>query len=151
MNYQELAKELNRPVSTVRKWRADITKISGINFTTIKVKNGKGRKNRTTYDFSKEDVEKIKCFMHLVIKGKIKEQAITQIFGNEELKKQKSELDNLTLLTKLLKNQTSSIEELQKYQDIIQRKLEILTNEVSELTNRVETLENKGLKNIFKK
>lgn len=53
MNYKELAVKLNRPYNTIRKWRGEIEKLSGHNFKRIKVKNGRARKNRTTYDFQK--------------------------------------------------------------------------------------------------
>lgn len=148
MNYQELAKELNRPVSTVRKWRADITRISGVTFNYIKVRNGRGRKNRTTYNFSNEDVEKFKLFMNRLKEEKSKEQAIIQVFGSETLEKKKNDEKQIALLLKALKIQNSTIDELKKNQKEIQRQLTVSTNE---LNNRVEKLENKGIKNIFKK
>lgn len=55
MNYAELANQINRPYNTVRKWRNEITAVSGYEFTRIKVRNGRGRRqNRTTYDFSEK-------------------------------------------------------------------------------------------------
>ncbi|MTD40383.1 hypothetical protein GIX45_17510 [Erwinia sp. CPCC 100877] len=144
MNYQELAKELKRPLSTVRKWRADITRVSGVDFAYIKVKNGQGRRNRTTYDFSREDVEKFKQFMDVLEEGRNKEQAITQVFGSETSRKKKSDEEKIVLLTKVLKIQSTTIDELKQNQKEMQRQL-------TALTNRLEGLENKGIKNIFKK
>lgn len=144
MNYQELSAELNRPLSTIRKWRAEIERISGIDFERIKIRNGKRRKNRTTYDFTQKDVENFKDFIKLLKEGKSKEQAIILTFGSVELRKKKSEEEKIALLNnRLLK--------LENDQHDIQRQITLLLNEVRSISSQVESLENKGFKNIFRK
>lgn len=144
MNYQELSAELNRPLSTIRKWRAEIERISGIDFERIKVRNGKRRKNRTTYDFTQKDVENFKDFIKLLKEGKSKEQAIILTFGSVELRKKKSEEKKTALLNKRLLK-------LENDQHDIQSQITLLLNEVRTISGRVESLENKGFKNIFRK
>lgn len=144
MNYQELSAELNRPLSTIRKWRAEIERISGINFERIKVSNGKRRKNRTTYDFTQQDVENFKDFIKLLKEGKSKEQAIILTFGSVELRKKKNEEEKTALLNKRLLK-------LENDQYDIQRQITFLLKEVRTISSRVESLENKGFKNIFRK
>ena len=95
MNYHELAETLHRPYNTVRKWRGEIAAISGIDFERIKVRNGRGRKNRTTYDFSSHDLENFKKLNALLQSGTSKIEAITQIFGNEKREAENAKADEL--------------------------------------------------------
>ncbi|MGN1395463.1 MAG: hypothetical protein ACI4WD_02965, partial [Lactococcus garvieae] len=98
MNYQNLADKLNRPYNTIRKWRGEIEKISGHHFKRIKVRNGKGRKNRTTYDFSEDDLEDFIEFEKLLSEGKRKEVAISEIWGNLVEEKQSEQDERLSRL-----------------------------------------------------
>ena len=151
MNYQNLADKLNRPYNTIRKWRGEIEKISGHQFKRIKVRNGKGRKNRTTYDFSEDDLEDFIEFEKLLSEGKNKEAAISEIWGNLVEEKQSEQNERLSRLIRNFNIAKSKIETLEKKNKISERELATLHNEVVALTNRVEALENKGLKNILKK
>ncbi|MFA9336770.1 hypothetical protein [Lactococcus sp. SK2-659] len=123
MNYRELAEAIDRPYNTIRKWRGEITKISGNEFNRIKVRNGRGRKNRTAYDFDDLDVKCFKEFDRLLKTGKNKVEAIREVFGNKE------------------------VEELQKEQS----ELDTLRTNTSDLTERIKNLENRGLMNKLKK
>ncbi|MBL1223911.1 hypothetical protein [Enterococcus sp. BWR-S5] len=143
MNYQELATTLNRPLSTVRKWRADIAKIRGYDFEQMKVWTGRGRKCRIAYYFSLEQVEKFKELNKLLQSGEGKEQAITQVFGSKE-QEEKTLEEKMSTLAKVLQSQLKKNEEMEK-------QLIALTRKNNDLTDRVEALENKGLKSIFKK
>ena len=151
MNYQNLADKLNRPYNTIRKWRGEIEKISGHQFKRIKVRNGKGRKNRTTYDFSEDDLEDFLEFEKLLSEGKRKEEAISEIWGNLVEEKQSEQDERLSRLIRNFNIAKSKIETLEKKNKVSERELATLHNEVVALTNRVEALENKGFKNIFKK
>ena len=151
MNYQKLADNLNRPYNTIRKWRGEIEKISGHHFKRIKVRNGKGRKNRTTYDFSEDDLEDFLEFEKLLSEGKRKEAAISEIWGNLVEEKQSEQDERLSRLIRNFNIAKSKIETLEKKNKVSERELATLHNEVVALTNRVEALENKGFKNIFKK
>ena len=151
MNYQNLADKLNRPYNTIRKWRGEIEKISGHQFKRIKVRNGKGRKNRTTYDFSEDDLEDFIEFEKLLSEGKRKEDVISEIWGNLAEEKQSEQDERLSRLIRNFNIAKSKIEILEKKNKVSERELATLHNEVVALTNRVEALENKGFKNIFKK
>lgn len=151
MNYQNLADKLNRPYNTIRKWRGEIEKISGHQFKRIKVKNGKGRKNRTTYDFSEDDLENFLEFEKLLSEGKRKEDAISEIWGNLVEEKQSEQDERISRLIRNFNIAKLKIETLEKKNEVSERELATLHNEVMALTNRVEALENKGFKNIFKK
>lgn len=151
MNYRELAEAIDRPYNTVRKWRGEITKISGNEFKRIKVKNGRGRKNRTTYDFNELDVKCFKELDGLLKTGTNKVEAIYEVFGNkevEELQKQKSDFEILERKSQALRRQIVALSK--RIQDQ-QSELDTLKTKTSVLTERIETLEKRGIKNIFNK
>ncbi|MDG6188456.1 hypothetical protein [Lactococcus formosensis] len=151
MNYHELADALHRPYNTVRKWRGEIAAISGIDFERIKVRNGRGRKNRTTYDFSSHDLDNFKKLNVLLQLGTSKIEAITQIFGNEKREAENAKADEL-LKVKLNINLTiRKIKHLEEENKELKSELSTLHRTLNALTNRVQALENKSLKNIFKK
>lgn len=151
MNYKELAVKINRPYNTIRKWRGEIEKFSGHHFKRIKVKNGKGRKNRTTYDFSKDDLQDFLELEKLLSDGKSKEYAISKIWGNLAKEKHSERDDRLSRLTRNFNIAKGKIKTLEDKNQVLQRNNTTLHNQVMALTKRVEALENKGLKNIFKK
>jgi predicted nucleic acid-binding Zn-ribbon protein len=151
MNYRELAEAIDRPYNTVRKWRGEITKISGNEFKRIKVRNGRGRKNRTTYDFNELDVKCFKELDGLLKTGTNKVEAIYEVFGNkefEELQKQKSDFEILERKSQALRRQIVALSK--RIQDQ-QSELDTLKTKTSDLTERIETLEKRGIKNIFNK
>lgn len=151
MNYQDLAKALNRPYNTVRKWRGEIEKISGHQFNRIKVRNGKGRKNRTTYNFSKDDLNDFIEFEKLLSEGKSKVAAISEIWGNLVEEEQSKQDERISRLIRNFNIAKSKIETLERKNEVLERELTTLYNRITALTNRVEALEDKGFKNIFRK
>ncbi|WP_407350116.1 hypothetical protein VNN41_06945 [Lactococcus garvieae] len=151
MNYQDLAQAINRPYNTVRKWRGDIEEISGHQFHRIKVKNGRGQKHRVAYDFSKEDVQDFLEFKKLLLSGKSKEKAISEIWGNLAEEIQDKQEDRLTRLTRNFNIAKSKIKVLEDKKQALQREIYTLKNQLTALSNRVEALENKGIINKFKK
>lgn len=151
MNYHELADALNRPYNTVRKWRGEIAAISGIDFERIKVRNGRGRKNRTTYDFSSHDLENFKKLNILLQSGTSKIEAITQIFGNEKREAEKAKADELLKVKVNINLTIRKIKHLEEENKELKSELSTLNRTLNALTDRVQALENKSLKNIFKK
>lgn len=151
MNYHELADAINRPYNTVRKWRGEIAAISGIDFERIKVRNGRGRKNRTTYDFSSHDLENFKKLNVLLQSGTSKIEAITQIFGNEKREAENAKADELLKVKVNINLTIRKIKHLEEENKELKSELSTLHRTLNALTNRVQALENKSLKNIFKK
>lgn len=151
MNYHELAEALHRPYNTVRKWRGEIAAISGIDFERIKVRNGRGRKNRTTYDFSSHDLENFKKLNILLQSGTSKIEAITQIFGNEKREAENAKADELLKVKVNINFTIRKIKHLEEENKELKSELSTLNKTLNALTNRVQALENKSLKNIFKK
>ncbi|MGF2925469.1 hypothetical protein ACFX18_09380 [Lactococcus garvieae] len=151
MNYHELADALHRPYNTVRKWRGEIAAISGIDFERIKVRNGRGRKNRTTYDFSSHDLENFKKLNILLQSGTSKIEAITQIFGNEKREAEIAKADELLKVKVNINLTIRKIKHLEEENKELKSELSTLHRTLNALTDRVQALENKSLKNIFKK
>lgn len=151
MNYHELADALHRPYNTVRKWRGEIAAISGIDFERVKVRNGRGRKNRTTYDFSSHDLENFKKLNVLLQSGTSKIEAITQIFGNEKREAENAKADELLKVKVNINFTIRKIKHLEEENKELKSELSTLNKTLNALTNRVQALENKSLKNIFKK
>lgn len=151
MNYHELAEALNRPYNTIRKWRGEIEKVSGYRFKRIKVRNGRGRKNRTTYDFSEEDLQDFIEFEKLLMDGKNKENAISEIWGNLAEEKSSEQEDRLSRLTCNFNNAKGKIRDLEKHNKNLQSDIATLHNQAMALAKRVKALENKGFMNKLKK
>lgn len=151
MNYHELADALHRPYNTVRKWRGEIATISGIDFERVKVRNGRGRKNRTTYNFSSHDLENFKKLNVLLQSGTSKIEAITQIFGNEKREAELAKADELLKVKVNINLTIGKIKHLEEENKELKSELSTLNRTLNALTNRVQALENKSLKNIFKK
>jgi len=151
MNYHELAEALHRPYNTVRKWRGEIATISGIDFERVKVRNGRGRKSRTTYDFSSHDLENFKKLNALLQSGTSKIEAITQIFGNEKREAENAKADELLKIKININFTIRKIKHLEEENKELKSELSTLNRTLNALTNRVQALENKSLKNIFKK
>lgn len=151
MNYHELADALHRPYNTVRKWRGEIAAISGIDFERIKVRNGRGRKNQTTYDFSSHDLENFKKLNILLQSGTSKIEAITQIFGNEKREAEIAKADELLKVKVNINLTIRKIKHLEEENKELKSELSTLHRTLNALTDRVQALENKSLKNIFKK
>lgn len=151
MNYHELADALHRPYNTVRKWRGEIAAISGIDFERVKVRNGRGRKNRTTYVFSSHDLENFKKLNALLQSGTSKIEAITQIFGNEKREAENAKADELLKVKVNINLTIRKIKHLEEENKELKSELSTLHRTLNALTDRVQALENKSLKNIFKK
>lgn len=151
MNYHQLADALHRPYNTVRKWRGEIAAISGIDFERVKVRNARGRKNRTTYDFSSHDLENFKKLNVLLQSGTSKIEAITQIFGNEKREAENAKADELLKVKVNINLTIRKIKHLEEENKELKSELSTLHRTLNALTNRVQALENKSLKNIFKK
>lgn len=151
MNYQKLADNFNRSYNTIRKQRGEIEKISGHHFKRIKVRNGKGRRNRTTYDFSEDDLKDFIEFEKLLSEGKNKEAAISEIWDNLVEEKQSEQDERLSRLIRNFNIAKGKIRDLEKYNKTLQSDIATLHNQVMALTNRVEALENKGFMNKLKR
>lgn len=151
MNYRELAEAIDRPYNTIRKWRGEITKISGNEFNRIKVRNGRGRKNRTAYDFDDLDVKCFKEFDRLLKTGKNKVEAIREVFGNKEVEELQKEQSDFELLKRQDKALRGQIVALSKRIQSQQSELDTLRTNTSDLTERIKNLENRGLMNKLKK
>jgi hypothetical protein len=151
MDYAELANQINRPYNTVRKWRNEITTLSGYEFTRIKVRNGrKRRQNRTTYDFSEKDVIKFLQLNQLLQSGVSKMDAIAQCFGNKELEQKEQQEDKFQKIIKVYQSQSNKIKHLIQCEENLQRQLAMLNQTVDDLLDRVKALENKEFMTKFK-
>ena len=105
----------------------------------------KGEKNRTTYNFSKDNLDDFLEFEKLLSEGKRKVATISEIQGNLVEEKQSEQNESLSRLIRNFNIAKSKIETLEKKNKISEKELATLHNEVMALSNRVETLENKAL------
>ena len=115
------------------------------------MRNGKGRRNRTTYDFSEDDLKDFIEFEKLLSEGKNKEAAISEIWGNLAEEKRSEQESRITRLTRNFNIAKGKIRDLEKYNKTLQSDIATLHNQVMALTNRVEALENKGFMNKLKR
>lgn len=151
MNYQELASKLNRPYNTVRKWRGEITKISGYEFKRIKTRNRRGIKNKLVYDFDNDELD---CFIEIsesLNSGKTLKQAITEIFGNLEDTERKNKLDRDKVQDRKIIVLNKKINVLQTELDSLSKTSSAQAIIIKEYENRLQALEQpKGMKKLFK-
>ena len=76
---------MGRSRSTIRKWRAEIEKLSGYHFKKIRVSA-----HQYDFDFSQEELQKFISLVNVLDNKGTLHEAITQSFGNQALKKSSS-------------------------------------------------------------
>lgn len=76
--------------------------------------------------------------------------AITQCFGNKEIKQKEQQEDKFQKIIKAYQSQSNKVKLLIQHEERLQRQLAMLNHTVDDLLDRVAALENKGFMTKFK-
>jgi predicted transcriptional regulator len=131
IDYNEVAQQVKRSRSTVRKWRSKIEEVSGHKFKSARIS-----RSLYGYDFNKAEVKQFIQLAQSLEAGNTLKTAITQSFGNKQLEAFKEKNNRIKKLEREVQKQ-------QINQELLQEQLYTLTQESEQLRHRLETLENK--------
>ena len=143
MNYQDVAKELSRSPTTIRKWCPRITELSGYKFTFEEVYLSR-RKQQLIPKFTKQDLSKFKQLAKILDNTNNLEQAIFTVYGNSKAKREQSYKEEIT-------KEIESIDDWYSEEiDNLKEKINNLVKTVNSQSKRIAKLEefNSKLENI---
>ena len=131
MDYKDIAREVGRSPTTVRKWCPRITELSGHTFTTKSIYQGRSKAPLKKYVFSDNDLIKFKELAKLLSETNDFNYSVYEVYGNLKAKRERD-----------LRKDIDDLEDycLDKIESLVEqiKNLEI-NNQL--LNNRIATLE----------
>lgn len=89
MDYKDIAKEVNRSPTTVRKWCPRITELSGYHFTFKKNYRGRNKEPLKQFVFTDDDLIKFKKLTKLLIETNDFNYSVFEVYGNLKAKRER--------------------------------------------------------------
>ena len=131
MDYKDIAREVGRSPTTVRKWCPRITELSGYTFTTKSIYQNKKKAPLKKYVFSDDDLVKFKELAKLLTETNDFSYSVYEVYGNLKVKRERD-----------LRNDIDELDEycLDKFDDF-KNEIESLKTNNQLLSNRIATLE----------
>lgn len=131
MDYRDIAREVDRSPTTVRKWCPRITELSGYQFTFKKVYRGRNKEPLKQFVFTDDDLVKFKELAKLLTETNDFSYSIYEVYGNLKAKRERD-----------LRNDIDELDEycLDKFDDF-KNEIESLKTTNQLLSNRIATLE----------
>ena len=131
MDYKDIAREVGRSPTTIRKWCPRITELSGHTFTTKSIYQGRSKAPLKKYVFSDNDLIKFKELAKLLSETNDFNYSVYEVYGNLKAKRERD-----------LRKDIDDLEDycLDKIESLVEqiKNLEI-NNQL--LNNRIATLE----------
>lgn len=131
MNYKDIAREVGRSPTTVRKWCPRITELSGYHFTFKNFYRGRNKEPLKQFVFTDDDLIKFKELAKLLSETSDFNYSVYEIYGNlkatreRDLRKDIEDLDDYCL---------------SKFESLVKQIKNLETNHQL-LSNRIATLE----------
>ena len=140
MNYKDIAREVGRSPTTVRKWCPRITELSGYQFTFKKGYNGRNKEPLKQFVFTDNDLTKFKELAKLLTDTNDFSYSIFEVYGNLKGKRERDLKKYIDDLDDYYFNQLDSLK----------KKIKNLETNNQLLSNKIATLEqfNSRLKKI---
>ena len=117
MDYKDIAREVGRSPTTIRKWCPRITELSGHTFTTKSIYQGRSKAPLKKYVFSDNDLIKFKELAKLLSETNDFNYSVYEVYGNlkakqeRDLRKDIDDLDDYCLYKfESLENKIKSLE-----------------------------------------
>ena len=131
MDYNDIAKEVSRSPTTVRKWCPRITELSGHTFTTKSIYQGRSKAPLKKYVFSDNDLIKFKELAKLLSETNDFNYSVYEVYGNLKAKRERD-----------LRKDIDDLEDycLDKIESLVEQIKNLETNNQL-LNNRIATLE----------
>ena len=141
MDYKDIAREVDRSPTTVRKWCPRITELSGHTFTTKSIYQGRSKAPLKKYVFSDNDLIKFKELAKLLSETNDFNYSVYEVYGNlkakqeRDLRKYIDDLDDYCL---------SKFESLVKQIKHLETNNQLLSNRIAileQFNSRLEKIE----------
>ena len=131
MDYKDIAREVGRSPTTIRKWCPRITELSGHTFTTKSIYQGRSKAPLKKYVFSDNDLIKFKELAKLLSKTNDFNYSVYEVYGNLKAKRERD-----------LRKDIDDLEDycLDKIESLVEQIKNLETNNQL-LSNRIATLE----------
>ena len=131
MDYKDIAKEVDRSPTTVRKWCSRITELSGYQFTFKKIYRGRNKEPLKQFVFKDDDLIKFKELAKLLSETNDFNYSVYEVYGNLKAKRERD-----------LRKDIDDLEDycLDKIESLVEQIKNLETNNQL-LNNRIATLE----------
>ena len=131
MDYKDIAREVDRSPTTVRKWCPRITELSGYQFTFKKIYRGRNKEPLKQFVFTDDDLIKFKELAKLLIETNDFNYSVYEVYGNLKAKRERD-----------LRKDIDDVDDycLSKFENLVKQINTLKTNNQL-LNNRVATLE----------
>ena len=131
MDYKDIARQVGRSPTTVRKWCPRITELSGYIFTTKSIYQGRSKAPLKKYVFSDDDLVKFKELAKLLSETNDFNYSVFEVYGNLKAKRERD-----------LRKDIDDLEDycLDKIESLVEQIKNLETNNQL-LNNRIATLE----------
>ena len=131
MDYKDIAREVDRSPTTIRKWCPRITELSGYQFTFKKVYRGRNKEPLKQFVFTDDDLIKFKELAKLLSETKDFNYSVYEVYGNLKAKRERD-----------IRNDIDDLEDycLDKIESLVEQIKHLETNNQL-LSNRIATLE----------
>ena len=131
MDYKDIAREVGRSPTTIRKWCPRITELSGHTFTTKSIYQGRSKAPLKKYVFSDNDLIKFKELAKLLSETNDFNYSVYEVYGNLKAKQERD-----------LRKYIDDLDDycLSKFESLVKQIKHLETNNQL-LSNRIATLE----------
>ena len=131
MDYKDIAKEVSRSPTTVRKWCPRITELSGYHFTFKKIYRGRNKEPLKQFVFTDDDLIKFKELAKSLSETNDFNYSVYEVYGNLKAKRERD-----------LRKDIDDLEDycLDKFESLVKQINTLKTNNQL-LSNRIATLE----------
>ena len=131
MDYKDIAREVGRSPTTIRKWCPRITELSGHTFTTKSIYQGRSKAPLKKYVFSDNDLIKFKELAKLLSETNDFNYSVYEVYGNLKAKRERD-----------LRKDIDDLDDycLSKFESLVKQIKHLETNNQL-LSNRIATLE----------
>ena len=131
MDYKDIAREVGRSPTTIRKWCPRITELSGHTFTTKSIYQGRSKEPLKQFVFTDDDLVKFKELAKLLSETNDFNYSVYEVYGNLKAKRERDLRKDIVYLDDYC---------LSKFESLIKQINTLKTNNQL-LNNRIATLE----------
>ena len=141
MDYKDIAREVGRSPTTIRKWCPRITELSGHTFTTKSIYQGRSKAPLKKYVFSDDDLVKFKELAKLLTETNDFNYSVYEVYGNLKAKRERDLRKDIDDLDDYCLNKFESLVEqiktLETYNRLLSNRIAIL----EKFNSRLEKIE----------
>ena len=131
MDYKDIAREVGRSPTTIRKWCPRITELSGHTFTTKSIYQGRSKAPLKKYVFSDDDLVKFKELAKLLSETNDFNYSVYEVYGNLKAKRERD-----------LRKDIDDLDDYCLYKfESLENKIKSLETNNQLLSNKIATLE----------